>query len=45
MYAQVCTRLDVTYIVRMLGKYLSNLGMNHWKATKWVMRYLQRIKD
>ena len=29
----------------MLGRYLSNLGMVHWKATKQVMRYLQRIKD
>nr|CAN73802.1 hypothetical protein VITISV_001401 [Vitis vinifera] len=25
MYAQVCTRLDIAYIVGMLGRYLSNL--------------------
>ena len=24
MYAQVCTRLDITYIVGVLGRYLSN---------------------
>ena len=41
MYAQVCTHLDITYIVGMLGTYLSNPGMDHWKAAKWVMRYLQ----
>ena len=29
MYAQVCTRLDIAYIVGMLGRYLSNLGMDH----------------
>ena len=29
MYAQVCTRPDIVYIVGMLGKYLSNLGMDH----------------
>ena len=26
MYAQVCTRLDIAYIVGVLGKYLSNLN-------------------
>ena len=45
MYAQVCTHLDITYIVGILGRYLSNPGMDHWKAVKRVMRYLQRIKD
>ena len=24
MYAQVCTRPDITYVVSMLGRYLSN---------------------
>ncbi|RDY13433.1 hypothetical protein CR513_01653, partial [Mucuna pruriens] len=28
----------------VLGKYLSDLGMQHWKAVKRVMRYLRRIK-
>ena len=40
MYAQVRTRLDIAYIVGMLGRYLSNPGMDHWKAAKRVMRYL-----
>jgi hypothetical protein len=31
--------------VGMLGRYQSNLGMQHWKATKRVMRYLQGTKD
>ena len=44
MYAQVCTRLDIAYIVGMLGRYLSNPGIDHWKAAKRVMRYLQRTK-
>jgi len=44
VYAQVCTRLDIAYIVGVLGIYLSNLGMDHWKATKRVMRYLKRTK-
>ncbi|XP_073056945.1 secreted RxLR effector protein 161-like [Primulina eburnea] len=45
MYAQVCTRLDIAYIVGMLGRYLSNPGMDHWKAAKRVMRYLKRTCD
>ena len=45
MYAQVCTRIDITYIVQMLGRYLSNLGMDHWKVAKRIMRYLKRTND
>ena len=45
MYAQVCTRLNIAYIIGMLGRYLSNPGMDHWKKAKRVMRYLQRTKD
>ena len=45
MYAQVCTHPDIAYIIGMLGRYLSNLGMDHWKAAKRVMRYLQRTND
>ena len=45
MYAQVCTRLDIAFVVNALGRYLSNPGLNHWKAVKKVMRYLQGTKD
>ena len=29
MYAQVCTRLDISYVVGMLGKYQSNPSLEH----------------
>ncbi|XP_073041999.1 secreted RxLR effector protein 161-like [Primulina eburnea] len=45
MYAQVCTRPDIAFIVGMLGRYQSNPGLDHWKAAKKVMRYLQGTKD
>ncbi|XP_057958402.1 secreted RxLR effector protein 161-like [Malania oleifera] len=45
MYAQVCTYPDLAYIVGILGRYLNNQGLDHWKAAKTVMRYLQRTKD
>ena len=38
MYAQVCTRSDIAYIVGMLGRYLSNPEKDHWIAAKRVMR-------
>ena len=44
MYAQVCTRPDIAFVVGVLGRYLSNPGMQHWKAAKCVMRYLKRTK-
>ncbi|XP_048232895.1 secreted RxLR effector protein 161-like [Ricinus communis] len=45
MYAQTCTRLDISFIVGMLGRYQSNPGLDHWKAAKKVLRYLQGTKD
>ena len=29
MYAQVCTRPDIAYAIRVLGRYRSNPGMDH----------------
>ena len=45
MYAQVCTRLDIAFIVDVLGRYLSDPCQSHWKAVKKVLRYLQGTKD
>ncbi|KAM6543867.1 hypothetical protein CsatB_030554 [Cannabis sativa] len=45
MYAQVCTRPDIAFVVGVLGRYLSDPGLSHWKAAKKVMRYLQGTKD
>ena len=33
-YAQVCIRLDIVFAVNALGRYLSDLGLGHWKAVK-----------
>ncbi|KAL0374276.1 UNVERIFIED_CONTAM: Retrovirus-related Pol polyprotein from transposon TNT 1-94 [Sesamum radiatum] len=45
MYLQVCTRPNIAFAVGMLGRYQSNPGIEHWKAAKKVMRYLQGTKD
>nr|CAN69037.1 hypothetical protein VITISV_026270 [Vitis vinifera] len=45
MYAQTCTRPDISFVVGMFGRYQSDPGFEHWKAAKKVMRYLQGTKD
>lgn len=45
MHALVCTRPDIAFAVGMLGRYQSNPGIEHWKAAKKVMRYLQGTKN
>ena len=44
MFAQVCTHLDIAFVVSVLGRYLSDPGQSHWKAAKKVVRYLQDTK-
>ncbi|KAJ9542984.1 hypothetical protein OSB04_029490 [Centaurea solstitialis] len=41
MYAQVCTIPDISFAAGMLGRYQVNPGMDHWRAAKKVLRYLQ----
>jgi len=45
IYAQTCTRSNIIFVVGMLGLYQSNPGMDHWKAAKKVLRYLQGTKN
>ncbi|XP_042983347.1 secreted RxLR effector protein 161-like [Carya illinoinensis] len=45
IYAQICTRPDISFADGMLGRYQSNPGMSHWKVVKRVLRYLQGTKD
>ena len=40
MYAQVCTRPVIAFIVDVLGTYLSDPDQSHWKAAKKVLRFL-----
>ncbi|RDX96077.1 hypothetical protein CR513_21308, partial [Mucuna pruriens] len=44
IYTQVYTRPDITFVVGVLDKYLSDPRMQHWKAVKHVMCYLRRTK-
>jgi hypothetical protein len=44
MYAQVCTRPDLAFTTGMLGRYQKNPSIDHWKAVKKALRYLQGTK-
>ena len=41
MYAMVCTRLDIAHAVGVVSRYMANTGKKHWKAVKWLLRYLR----
>ena len=45
MYANICTRPDLAFIVGLLGRFQSNPGESHWIAAKKVLRYMQRTKE
>jgi len=37
----VCTRSDIAQAVGVVSRYMSNLGKEHWRAVKWILRYLK----
>ena len=41
MYAMVCTQPDITHVVGVVSRYMSNLGMEHWSAIKWILWYFR----
>ncbi|XP_048439406.1 secreted RxLR effector protein 161-like [Pyrus x bretschneideri] len=45
MYATICTRPDIAFIVGLMGRFQANLGEVHWISAKKVLRYLQRTKN
>ena len=40
MYAMVCTRPDIAYVVGIMSRFITNLGKEHWVAVKWILRNL-----
>nr|KYP43760.1 Retrovirus-related Pol polyprotein from transposon TNT 1-94 [Cajanus cajan] len=37
--------LNIAFAINALGRYLSDLGLGHWKDVKKILRYLQGTKD
>lgn len=41
MYAIVCIRPDIAYVVGVVSRFLANTGKKYWKTIKWIFRYLK----
>ena len=40
-YAQLCTRLDLSFVTGILGWYQSDPGIEHWKMEKKALCYVK----
>lgn len=45
MYAMVCTRPDIAQAVGVVSRFMNNPGKEHWRAVKWIPRYLKGTTD
>ncbi|CAA0814778.1 cysteine-rich RLK (RECEPTOR-like protein kinase) 8, partial [Striga hermonthica] len=45
IYAMLCTRPDISYVIGMVARYQSNPGREHWAAVKHILKYLRRTKE
>ena len=45
MYAMLCTRPNICYLVDMVNRYQSNPRPKHWQAVKHILKYLQRMRN
>ena len=45
MYAMLCTKLDICYLVGMVSRHQSNRGLKHWQVVKHILKYLRRTRD
>ena len=45
IYAMVSTRPNISHAVGVVGRFVANPGEEHWRAVKWVLRYLRGTSD
>jgi hypothetical protein len=45
MYAMVCSRPDLSYVISIVRRYMSNPGKEHWRAVQWIFRFLRGTAD
>ena len=45
MYAILCSRPNICYLVGMVIQYQSKPGPKHWQVVKHILKYLRRTKD
>lgn len=37
MYAMIGSRLDITYVISLISRFIRKLAKDHWSATKWLL--------
>jgi hypothetical protein len=45
LYAAITTRLDISYAVNVLSRFMKNPNQTHWQAGKRVLRYLHGTRN
>ena len=45
MYAMLCTRPDVPYVLSVSSRYQSDTWLGPWAAVKNILKYLKRTKE
>ena len=45
MYAMLCTKPDIYYVMRVVSRFQSNLGPDYWIAMKHILKYFRRTRD
>jgi len=45
MYVMVCTWPNLSQTISMISRYMHDPGRSHWKAVKWVLRYIKGTID
>ena len=45
MYAMLCIRPDIRFVVGMVSRYQINMEREHWTAVKHILKYLKRTRD
>lgn len=43
MYAMMYIRLDICYVIGLISKFQSNLGLVHWKEVKSILSILREL--
>ncbi|KAH9800560.1 hypothetical protein KPL71_000707 [Citrus sinensis] len=41
MYAMVLTKPNLAHVLSVVSRFMATPGKEHWKAVKWVLRYLK----
>ena len=44
MYAMVCTRPDISHVVRVVNKYMHDPGKGHWQVVNWILHIFEHYR-